>query len=223
MVVVMKNLIFSLILTVLLSPVVTTQAMEEGDKTLSGIVSYYLPDSSFYKAAAGLDLKYAWWREDGKAYAFSVGYTQWGLKGQSEIRSNAGGATGIGLGGDVNMIPIGLSAIWRNQTDYNRNLDVSLELGAKYAIADSGAQATVVTSVPGGGAAVSQSGIDVENSAYLFVAIDLAMLFSDYSDFVLGVGYNYDILSGDVRAAGGKIEENALTGFFFNLGYSHRF
>ena len=194
----------------------------EGDRQVSGTFSYYLPSAVFYDLGVGGEVKYAVWNDDGRAFAISLGYARWGVEADTRVQLGGGGAVGVGFGGDVTTIPIGASVIWRNETDYSRNLDVSLELGAKYMLSDSEANATTVT-IANGGREVGETPISVDDNVVAFISMDLAYLPNDERDISFGVGYNYDVLKGDIKAAGGNIAENEFKGVFFNIGYTQRF
>ena len=213
----MKKL-FTLVVVALSFSALTAFALDDGDRQITGAFSYYLPSGDFYEAGAGFDAKFSWWQTDEKAYVLSVGYMQWGLAKNTQVGNINGNVVGLGLTGDVNMIPVGASVLWRNQTDYSRNVDVSLELGLKYVIADSDAEALQVSS-----AGTGSTPIDVENTALALVGMEIDYFLSDDHDLILGVGYNLDILKGDVNVAGATDYENELGGFYFTLGYGRRF
>ncbi len=198
---------------------------------LQATYDWYLPSGDLWDQGMGAEFKIIEWYENGGGVAFALGMSQWDADDSSQVTQAWNGTIGRSQRwqGDAQYIPIGLSLMVRSETatDPGTTLDIELEMGFRYCMADSGLslQKQVDTwSGPGSTETTTTSyGADLDSSWVGRVGMNLAWELDYKTDLLTNIGYQFDLSKGQVRVSDILTEDVDLSGFFVQVGLGFHF
>ena len=163
-------------------------------------------DFDLYDPGFGGELQYRNWGYDPIGWAVSVGVEQ--FKANSD--SSDLGVPSIGdYDGDLMLIPVGASLLYKlmDTPDWT----IALEGGLRYVVADSSIDFQRTGEA-------RRENLDVDDSVIAVIGADLERRVSEGAALFLGVGYNVDVVQGEIAIPGDTLKDNELHGAFVRLG-----
>lgn len=192
---------------------------------------WVLPSGDLWSQGVGAEFKIIEWYESGAGVAFALGMAQWDADDSSHTIKTWDGATGDWerWQGDAQMIPIGLSFMVRGEDamDEDTTLDVQLEVGFRYLMADSGLSLQerhdVLSGIGGQRTSTYISyGADLEDSWVGRVGLNCAWKWDYRTDLLTNIGYQFNLDKGQVKA-GSVQQEVDMSGFIMQVGIGFHF
>lgn len=177
---------------------------------LSGNVLYYLPsDDDSYGSSYGAEAQLRYWVNDQFAIAPAIGILGWHTRSQYETD----GSITMELSKDrVEMIPLGLSALY--QVKMTDRLSIQLEGGVRYVIINSDLSVGLDTGSP----TIQYLTMEFDDGVVGIIGADLLLRISDYVHLQGGIGYQVDLVKGDINLEGVAVGENELQALYFKAG-----
>ena len=163
-------------------------------------------DFDLYDPGFGGELQYRNWGSDPIGWALSVGVEQFSAQSDSTDL----GVPSIGdFGGDLMLIPVGASLLYK-LVDVN-DWTVILEGGLRYVVADSSIDFVRVGET-------QREDLDVDDGVIAVLGADVERLVTESAAIFFGVGYNLDVMQGEITIPNDTLKDNELHGVFVQLG-----
>ena len=192
---------------------------------------WILPSGDLWSQGTGAECKIIEWYESGVGVAFALGMAQWEADDASRTIVPWNGSIGRWerWQGDAQMIPIGLSLMIRSEDamDEDTTLDVQLEAGFRYLMADSSLsleeRQDVLAGIGGPRESVYTSyGAELDDSWVGRVGVNCAWKWDYRTDLLTNIGYQFNLNKGQVKA-GSVQQEVDMSGFIMQVGIGFHF
>jgi len=179
--------------------------------------SYIQPQNrDNFKTGVGGELQLRAWITDTVGVLVAGGASSWETRSEREIQQIGGVIQGNEISGNATLIPVGASLIFRDGP--GGASAVTLELGIRQVLAESEVDITIASIDSAGAVRLRESRLDIDDSIVALAEAQVAVKFGGASSVFLGVGYQWDIVQGDVTFEGQKIGENEWEALFFRAG-----
>lgn len=204
-------ILISLSICTLAGPITTQADYVHRDAAFTYV--HFSPAFNFYDEAWGFEgeLRRWVWRDDTMGWSAQIGIQNWGIVDQpsqinavQEITSTRGAASFL-LGG--------LS--WIMRPDWNDRFRPMLEVGTRFNYGLTSASANVPT---GPTTSARGGGIDIASQITGIIAVTADYRFNNDWIVQAGLGYQFDIVQGEMAYAGQKIADNELSAPFARIG-----
>jgi hypothetical protein len=201
---------------------VTCGAAQPSTTTMDGGASLvlYMPGNDTYDAGAAIDFQGRLWLTDNFGIAAVLGFDVWSFdedQAEKDLAKDAGGGSWKVSADDLNLIPIGVSAVYK--LSLTEGIDITAQAGLRYVIASD-------TEIKISEATLGSEKFDVtiDNGVVGVVGADVEVMLSDPLFLFAGAGYQFDIAKGDVKIEGmDSSDENELEAFFLRAGAGMKF
>jgi len=170
-----------------------------------GLNAIYLPgtglgDFDAYEQGYGLELSYRNWQAEPWGWALAAGMTRFAA-------DNGSRAWGVGLDGDLTVFPFGGSVLFKLADTYSYT--VTAEGGLRYAPAQSD-----LTIQAGRG----RMDLDVDPALLGVLRLAAEWPIAARTRFTAGLGYQADILRGEVKAGDRPVHDSILESVSVSIG-----
>lgn len=193
-------------------------AQDEGrglDLTLAG--QYFIPgDDETYDQGWGVEAQARFWMNKHVGLALAGGGANWEINQQEEALVDDGVGFVATFDGDVELIPLGGSILFRPLA--NESITLTLEAGARYVLVESEAGFEGRFVDPSGAVVLIDETVDIEDGVVGLVAANLEGRLGARSFLFLGGGYQFDIDEGHASWRGQDLGENELESVFIRGG-----
>jgi len=187
----------------------------EFDISLGG--TYLQPkDRDNFKTGVGGEIQLRAWISDTVGVLVAGGGSSWEARPEREIQQVGGTLQGSEISGNVTLIPVGGSLILRDGAQGSST--VTLELGVRQVFAETQVDITLASLDADGAIRLEKSALEIDDSIIALAEAQVATKFGPASSLFLGVGYQWDVVKGDVSFNGNKIGENEWESLFFRAG-----
>lgn len=197
---------------------------DSGSSEFRFLLNGYSPadENDNWDSAYGLDVELVNWLSPAVGLAAVVGTSQWNARDVElhDYYSDSGTTVNARISGDALVCPVGLSVLLRPVK--SRSAEVTLEAGLRYAFVDSDVTARYEISGPSGTIRETDR-INIDDSAYGLIALDLAFPISPFARISLGAGYQFDLSNNDAEYNGADIGESSFDAALFRIGFNARF
>jgi hypothetical protein len=150
----------AMMVTVSAVSVFADQPKRESDIGLNA--TYYKPGKDDrYGNGYGADAQMRFWQNQSVGLALSIGAASWQVDEQEEIVSDGFTAVGMSIDGDVTLIPLGGSLLFKPVND--DKISLSLEAGLRYVIVDSGVDAEVAAANATGALVAMKDTVEIDD------------------------------------------------------------
>lgn len=198
----------------------TAVAQEDAAMTsteFAGALQYFMPgQDDDYDSGFGAEAQIRFWQSQNLAFALAGGLASWEINDQEAVVSDGLVAVAASMEGDVMLVPIGGSILFR--PTLSGNLDLIIEAGLRYVIVESDAEATIAAADAFGNVVGGTADIEIDNGVVGLIAANLEAELSPGVSLLGGVGYQFDIAKGDAEWMGEDLGENELKAFFIRAG-----
>lgn len=204
----------SITLLSLVTPLASSHAARYVDQELKIIYQVYSPTWDFYDSAWALEAELQRWYSDTLGYAIVGGLQEWtpARRPKEILRFNET----LVVRRNFAYIPIGAHVLYRPIV--NEYLSLTFAAGGRFAVGATTATADVSVDTSEGVNRIRAGGMDVGTSFMASLAADLEWRCTENTYLFGGVGYQQDILPGEVAFAGIKFADNELSAPFFRIG-----
>lgn len=163
----------------------------------------------------GAELQWRSWYTDTMAFAFAAGGIVHGANDDAYILPGDS-FSGVQTDGNVTVLPLGPSLILRALSD--AGVTTHLELGARYLLVDSGVDLARVRTGADGQPVSELDTLEFDNGVIGLGRVEFSTPVGATSAFAAGVGYQVDLVKGDLTYKGAKAGEAEWAGLFFTAG-----
>ncbi len=179
-----------------------------------------------WSSAGGLELQARIWGEERVAFAATLGFETWDaveewvdeIDGDDEYRSYVGGRASI--------MPIGLSMVYRNETEDHimREAGISflIEAAIRYAVVNSDVYSEV-TAIVDGQSTLFADTIDIDSAWLASLGGAVEFRLDDQLALEFGLSYQVNLTDPEERWLGESIGNTSLNGLGYHMGISMRF
>lgn len=183
-----------------------------------GTVGYYMPgDDDNYDTGAGFEVQGRFWLHPQVGLALAIGGAQWGVNGGEEQDQVEGVDVSSSLDGDVTLLPIGASVLFRPVN--NPKLALTFEVGARYVMVDSQVEGAIYASDRGSGRSIYiKEDLDIGDGFVGVMGANIEGKISNKVSVLGGIGYQFDITKGDVKWVDEDLGDSELRAFIAKLG-----
>ncbi|MGI5869375.1 MAG: hypothetical protein ACOX9C_08035 [Kiritimatiellia bacterium] len=189
---------------------------------VAGTLQYFMPgQDDDYDSGFGAEIQIRFWSCPNLGFALAGGVASWEVNEQEGVADYGSSAFAASIEGDVTLVPIGGSILYRAALADNLNL--VLEGGLRYVIVESDATMTFALTEAYGGVVGGSADMKIDNGFVGLVAANLEAELSPGVSLLGGVGYQFDITKGDVEWMGEDFGENELKAFFIRAGLAFDF
>lgn len=211
-----KATLAAMLVTVSVVSVFADQPKRESDIGLNA--TYYKPGKDDrYGNGYGADAQMRFWHNQSVGLALSIGAASWQVDEQEEIVSDGFTAVGMSIDGDVTLIPLGGSLLFKPVND--DKISLSLEAGLRYVIVDSGVDAEVAAANATGALVAMKDTVEIDDGVVGVLGANIEGRVSKTTSLFAGIGYQFDIVKGDATFAGEDIGENELKALIVRAGF----
>ncbi len=198
---------FMILLFFLLYPFLSPALAQDNATSteITGSVLYFDPDQDNFGSGVGADVQFRFWLKKNFGLAFALGYQKWKLDENASWKEPPPYNESVRFHGDAQIFPVGGSFLFRPAL--NNQLCLTFEGGVRYVIVDDDIDRT----------------LQIDNGAIVLLATTLEAKIIEKVCFLGGIGYQFDILKGDVQVYGRTVEENELNAFFLHTGIAVKF
>ncbi|MBI1929695.1 hypothetical protein HYR99_36285 [Candidatus Poribacteria bacterium] len=217
----MKKLLVAFVgLSMVTSIVFAEQAKQETE--FVGTAIYYKPgQDDDYDNGFGAEAQARFWLNPSVGLALSLGAASYQINEQEEIMSYGLVAVGVSMEGDVTLIPLGGSILFRPVSD--NKLALTLEAGIRYVIVDSQAKAEIAAANAFGDFVHTRDTIKIDNGVVGVVGANIEGKVSPQVSLLAGLGYQFDIVQSDAKWMGEDLGDNELKALLVKAGIVIRF
>jgi hypothetical protein len=214
----------------------SSHAVQAGGPQLAVYALYYAPDDDdVYDYGLGAELQFRHWITDRFGLALAGGVANWETKDQN-VRLEEGGDippppdppppvpladgdpfTDIELDGSVLLLPIGGSILYRPVR--SDSFSITLEGGIRYIIVESSVDASIEL-FDGTDTLFLEDELKIDDGMVGVVAADAEARLTPSFRLIGGIGYQFDLIEGDVKLQGEKFGDNELNAFFVRAGFA---
>ena len=163
----------------------------------------------------GAELQWRSWYTDTMAFAFAAGGIVHGANDDAYILPGDT-FSGVQTDGNVTVLPLGPSLILRAPSD--AGVTTHLELGARYLLVDSGVDLARVRTGADGQPVSELDTLEFDNGIIGLGRVEFSTPIGATTAFAAGVGYQVDLVKGDLTYKGAKAGEAEWAGIFFTAG-----
>ena len=186
-----------------------------GDLSLQGL--YAQPkNSDLFSDGIGAEVQWRSWYTETMAFALSAGGMMYGANDDEYIRTGSGGAAGAQASGEVSVIPLGASVIFRSPTP--EGITTHLELGLRNLLVDSGIDLARVGVDAGGQAHADLATLEFNDAVTGLGRVEFSHPVGESTSLVGGVGYQIDLVKSDISYLGSRAGEAEWAGVYFSAG-----
>ncbi len=177
---------------------------------------YIQPDNDdVVSDGIGAELQWRSWYTDTMAFAFAAGGVVHGANNEAYILPGDT-FSGVQTDGNVTVLPIGPSLILRAPSD--AGVTTHLELGARYLLVDSGIDLARVRTAADGQAVSELDTLEYDDGVIGLGRVEFSTPVGATTAFAAGIGYQVDLVKGDITYKGAKAGEAEWAGLFFTAG-----
>ena len=163
----------------------------------------------------GAELQWRSWYTDTMAFAFAAGGIVHGANDDAYILPGDT-FSGVQTDGNVTLLPVGPSLLLRAPSD--GGVTTHLELGARYLLVDSGIDLARVRTGADGQTTSELDTLEFDNGIIGLGRVEFSTPIGATTAFAAGVGYQVDLVKGDLTYKGVKAGEAEWAGLFFTAG-----
>ena len=139
-----------------------------------------------WDAGSGVELQARFWSSKSFGTALSLGFDSWAAKSEFSDTSDAQGTMTTSIYGNMTVIPVGVSALYRNNV--SEKVALVFEAGVRYLFLKSNINADVVTD-DASGTSHFKDKITTDNVFAAVFGVSVESAITDTMSFHLGVGY----------------------------------
>ena len=177
---------------------------------------YIQPDNDdVVSDGIGAELQWRSWYTDTMAFAFAAGGVVHGANNEAYILPGDT-FSGVQTDGNVTVLPIGPSLILRAPSD--AGVTTHLELGARYLLVDSGIDLARVRTAADGQTISELDTLEYDDGVVGLGRVEFSTPVGATTAFAAGIGYQFDLVKGDITYKGAKAGEAEWAGLFFTAG-----
>ena len=183
---------------------------------LSALAVYAQPkNDDVVSDGIGAEFQLRSWYTDTMAFAFAVGGIVHGANNEAYILPGDT-FSGVQTDGNVTLLPVGPSILFSAPSD--GGVTAHLELGARYLLVDSGIDLARVRTGADGQPVSELDTLEFDNGVIGLGRVEFSHPIGASTDFAAGVGYQIDLVKGDLTYKGAKAGEAEWAGLFFTAG-----
>lgn len=201
-------------------PAVTALAEPRKPDVVTRIQEYMPQRSEDWENGSIVELQARFWSSESFGTALSIGFGSWSAKSEFSETSDDLGYMATSIYGDVNVIPVGVSALYRNVV--SDRVAIVFEAGVRYLFTESNINAEITTD-DGNGAAYQKDRILTDDGFVGLIGVNLENEIMDGVRFHIGFAYQFD-LSDSHETFGGQ--DMGITSFdspMVNIGLTWAF
>lgn len=182
-----------------------------------GTVGYYMPgDDDSYDTGYGAEVQARFWLQSNVGLALAVGWASWNVNGGEESMTEDGITASANLGGDIRLLPMGGSVLFRPVN--NSQMALTIEAGVRYVIVDSQTDMEASASDSKGHSVYFNEGVDIGDGFVGVIGANIEGKISKKVSVLGGIGYQFDITKGDVEWIDEDLGDSALRAFIAKVG-----
>lgn len=125
-------------------------------------------------------------------------------------------AVGASIDGDVTLIPLGGSILFRPVND--DKIALTIEAGVRYVIVDSQAEVEIAAVDFFGDLVAAKDTIDIDDGVVGVIGANIEGKISEQVSLLAGLGYQFDLKKGDAKWMGEDFAENELKALLARVG-----
>lgn len=182
----------------------------------AGLVNFFLPgtgDFDLYDYGLGLELQYRNWYFNPFGWSVSLGIASWEANSGC---TDLGRAEHRDFDGTVTLVPVGLSGLFQLYSSETFNLLV--EAGVRYVWVDADVDFVRVVQQDKGDPKAIPSRLEIGDGWLGVLAVEADYYVTERFLLFGGLGYQQDIVRGDIETPAGPLRDNELSAFFLRLG-----
>lgn len=193
---------------------------------ITAAAGYYIPAADEdYDLGFGAEVQYRIWLGQSWGVAIAAGISDWIANDQyvySSALINGMQSDYYGnVSGSVYMIPLGGSLVFRQKI--NEQLMLCEEAGIRYVLVESDVELDGYLGTPGvEGQPRLHEPLDIDNGMIGRLKVAMECPVSAAMNAVIGIGYQFDIMKGDVALFGEQTGDNELKALFIEAGIAVR-
>ena len=181
----------------------------------------YLPaEKDDWNYASGIEMQARFWGSPSIGTAFVVGMDSWHANTEYAEEEDEFGYMATSVYGDVTLIPVGISALFRNKV--SRSTSMIVEAGLRYVFSDSNINAETAY----GDSSESVYSIDriqTDNPLLGVVGLTISSAISDEIYIHGGMRYQFDLVETHERFLGQDIGETSFQSASVDIGVAWKF
>ncbi|MEI6970133.1 MAG: hypothetical protein WCL44_01330 [bacterium] len=173
-----------------------------------------------WDGGSGVELQARFWANESFATALSIGFASWTAKSEFSEASDEAGYMSTFISGDVDITPVGVSAIYRNNV--SDRVAIVFEMGLRYLFMESNISAEITTD-DGYDTSYLKDRILTDSAFVGLLGVNLENEIVDGIRFHLGVGYQFDITETRETFGGQDMGTTSLDSPMVNVGLTWAF
>ena len=186
---------------------------------LTGVGIYYKPgQNDDYDNGFGAEGQVRFWLNPNVGLALSCGVATWQVDDRAAVISYGQAAAGASFKGDVTLIPVGGSILFRPVND--DKIALTLEAGIRYVIIHSQAELEVAAVNANGAAVYAKDTLEIDNGFVGVLGANIEAKIEKNVSILAGIGYQFDLVKGDASWMGTKTGDNELKALMIKAGLS---
>lgn len=169
-------------------------------------------DYDLFDTGYGVELQYRYWVDAPWGWAAALGVSTWDAKSSS---SDLGVPNLHSFNGSATLIHLGGSGLYRILD--TENVAVTLEAGVRYVIVDDDIDAKDANRGD------ARQNLDIDDGIVGLIAADADFRLNDGFVLAFGLGYQGDLVKGDISSRDDDLKDNELQAFFVRVGGKFEF
>jgi len=188
---------------------------QETDIAVTAI--YYKPgQDDNYDNGFGAEAQARFWFNQNIGLALSLGAGAFQVKDQEITESTGSIAAGLSLNGDISLVPIGGSLLFKPVN--NARIQLTLEAGIRYVLVNSQAEVEFATANASGDFVYVKDTIDMENGVVGVIGANIEGKVGKQVSLLAGIGYQLDLVKGESKWRNVELDNNELKALLVKIG-----
>ena len=210
-----KAMVAVVVLAVVLGAAFAEPPKQETD--LIGTAIYYKPgQDDDYDNGFGAEAQARFWLNPNVGLSLAAGAASWQANDQEQLVSDGDVAVAASIDGDVTLIPLGGSILFRPVND--DRIALTLEAGVRYVIVDSQVEIEVAAADSSGDLIYAKDTVDIEDGVVGLIGANIEGKVSSQVSLLAGIGYQFDLVRGDAKWMDEDFGDNELKALLVKIG-----
>ncbi|MEI6807253.1 MAG: hypothetical protein WCN95_00895 [bacterium] len=199
----------------------TSSLAEARKPDFSTRIQAFMPrNTDDWETGGGIDFQTRFWSSENFGTALCVGFDTWTVKSEYSEESDASGTTTTSIYGNMSMIPIGISALYRN--NIAEKVSLVFEAGVRYIFTQSNINAEITTA-DANGTSYSKDTISTDSTFAGLVGVSVETEMIEGMVLQLGFSYQFDLTRPRETFTGEDLGVTSFNSAMINVGLAWAF
>lgn len=201
-------------------PALTAFAEPRKPDVMTRFQAFMPQTSEDWETGGGIELQARFWSSESFGTALCLGFDSWTAKSEYSESSDEFGTTTTSIYGNVGMIPVGVSVLYRNNV--SGRVAMVFEAGVRYVFTESNINAEIATS-DSTGTSYQKDKIETDSIFIGLVGVGVETELMDGMSMQLGFGYQFDLTKPHETFGGEDMGTTSFNSPMVNIGLTWAF